>query len=160
MEVSRQASGELICTTITNGLQHLVGTRHIGEDRKGQAGSTATKSEASKSKWMTYRVQNIPATYDRKAFREALAKCLLLDEGSVEVLSLATNFARVNKKSDISRTATVTIGSWVDSSQFIAQKLLISHPESGVENTVDIDKDFLGFTPLSPMEDDEKHSIE
>lgn len=112
----------------------------------------------------TYRVRRVPNELDTARLRSTLGPLTDLNPSSIHIQSLASDFDHDSNAS--LRTATVTFDA---EPQFKGERLNTtdqrSHrwhlPLSGPEDDqLVVDSIFDGFTPLSPWENDDKHTIE
>jgi hypothetical protein len=119
---------------------------------------------SSKSQWTTYRVTEIPNTYDEASFHHALRISLQLESHTtLTIHSFASNWSQ-------QRIATITFsntpsrlssaGADDTRGKTTGLGVNIVHPLSTQTDTVCIDTHFTGFTPVSPLYNDEEHLIE
>lgn len=108
------------------------------------------------AKQLTYRVSGLPPRVDEAGVKDILREFLDKSKDNeedyirIQVLSLAQSLSVATETP--TKQATVTI----DPSQRLLQsKLLFSPTYRGTEYSVTIDRDFLGFTVLNDVHDDE-----
>ncbi|KAE8440868.1 hypothetical protein EG329_006366 [Mollisiaceae sp. DMI_Dod_QoI] len=137
-----------------------VGARHNTPSES----SKATLGQSAKSQWTTYRVSHIPATFDADSFHDALRDSLELEQ---HVKLTVHSFA---SKDPHQRISTITFSD-TPSRLYSARAheahgkttqwtVDIVHPSSTRTDTICIDTHFTGFTPVSPLANDEKHTID
>ncbi|RDW58735.1 hypothetical protein BP6252_13211 [Coleophoma cylindrospora] len=113
---------------------------------------------------ITYRVTRIPSVLDKQSFLTALASALSLDPSSVTLHSLATDLSSPGNVSD--RVATISFA--LPTPTFIkdtakdakSARIVLRHRQAFPEATVYIDQNFGGFTPLSPIENDDVYEMD
>jgi hypothetical protein len=109
-------------------------------------------------------VTGIPNTYDEASFHHALRIGLQLESHTtLKIHSFASNWSQ-------QRIATITFGDTPSRPSSAGAddargkttewRVNIVHPLSTQTDTVYIDTHFTGFTPLSPLHNDEEHLIE
>jgi hypothetical protein len=109
-------------------------------------------------------VSPIPNTYDATSFHDALRISLQLESHTtLTIHSFASDWSQ-------QRTATITFSDTPSGLYSVGVddvcgkttewKVNIVHPLSKQTDTVCIDTHFTGFTPVSPLTNDEEHSIE
>ncbi|KAF2655410.1 hypothetical protein K491DRAFT_778721 [Lophiostoma macrostomum CBS 122681] len=118
----------------------------------------ASSSYEAKTVW---RVRQVPESWTSKKLQSALSVCLKTGIAEVTIQSLATDFGQQGDGS--SRTATVTFGKapaplLASTNGVFKLSQFDDYHDSGPQ--VFIDKDFVGFTPLSPVDNDSKHAIQ
>ena len=127
--------------------------------------SKTTLRQSAKSQWTTYRVSQIPDTYDEDSFRDALRASLLQLEQDVTLT--IHSFA---SKGSQQRVSTITFSDTPSGlcsaradearGKTTEWRVDIVHPSSKQTDIVYIDTHFTGFTPISPLANDEEHLIE
>jgi hypothetical protein len=117
----------------------------------------SSKSNATKPHWTTYRVSRIPDFYSAETFHDALRASLQLEQRiTLTVHSFASDGSH-------QRTSTITFSdnpALLDSHDKAEWKVGLIRPSSTHTDMVFIDTHFIGFTPLSPLANEEEHMIE
>jgi hypothetical protein len=107
----------------------------------------------------TFRVCGIPACYDAASLQIALASALGYNVIDVRVYSLASDIGFESQ----TRIATVSFTTLPTVLNLQSQRIVVEIPErpdSTAWKAIYIDSHFLGFTPLSPVENDQLHAID
>ncbi|RDW57768.1 hypothetical protein BP5796_12569 [Coleophoma crateriformis] len=112
----------------------------------------------------TYRVTQIPYVFDRQSFLAALTSALSLDPSSATLYSFATDPSSPGNVTDRAATVSFVLPTpTLDKDIAKAAKsarIVLAGQEAFPEATVCIDKDFDGFTPLSPIENDNAYEMD
>jgi hypothetical protein len=137
-----------------------MGTRHgtLSESSK------TTWRQPAKSQWTTYRVSQIPATYDSVSLHDALCVSLQLEQHVTLTIHSFASKGLQQRMSTITFSDTpsrlCSAGADDGRGNTTEWRVDIVHPSSTQTDTVCIDTHFTGFTPLSPLANDEEHLIE
>ena len=144
-------------------LQRPAKRRRVGKGNDTPSRSSKSNVDSAKAQWTTYRVSGIPDTYDEGSFREALHASLQLNQHTaLSIHSFASNRSQGRSATiTFSNTPTRLRSTEADAgSKTTEWPVDIVHPLSTQTDTICIDTHFRGFTPISPVANDEEHLIE
>lgn len=118
-----------------------------------------------KDDWhISYRVRAIPSALDLQQFSDVVIDIFQLEKSGFKIHSLATDVA--NQEEALCKTATVSfqqtpslLKGRKDDLRSVGITVPYTVTDSDTSQHLVFDTHFLGFTPLSPWENDQKHTV-